>query len=65
MKKGTYTNIYVMIASASHKSKKEKCHTDIDEIIRKACAGNKNNCNNCKQKNKAASVDDELFQLFA
>jgi hypothetical protein len=64
MKKGTYINIYVMIASVSHNGKKESRFTDIDELINNACSGCNTECdsNNCKKKEL---TEAEVYQLFA
>lgn len=64
MKKGTYVNIYVMIASVSHNKKKEIRLADIDELIRKACADCTTDCSNNNGKKKELT-EEEVHQLFA
>jgi hypothetical protein len=64
MKKGTYINIYVMEASVSHTNKNESPEADIDELIRRACAGCSADCSGNDHK-KIELTDAEVYQLFA
>jgi hypothetical protein len=64
MKKGTYINIYVLLAGASHHVKKDNKPADIDTLIRKACTGCTAGC--IKESDTKLKITDEsICQLFA
>ena len=64
MKQGTYVNIYVLMACASHIKKNKNDLAGIDELIQKACAGCDTYCQKAVSHKPELTIE-EVQQLFA